>query len=97
MKHKKLPPGVQDAKIKLDEACPKGTIPVLRVVDKDLSKNVSNLYKPQSNEWNQNLEVSELWLSIFNISLYMCVYIYIYIYCLPFLYLFLLYSESSYL
>lgn len=56
MKHKKLPPGVQHAKIKLDEACPKGTIPVLRVVDKDLSKNVSNLYKPQSNEWNQNLE-----------------------------------------
>ena len=95
MKHKKLPPGVQDAKIKLDEACPKGTIPVLRVVDKDLSKNVSNLYKPQSNEWNQNLEVSELWLSIFNISLY--IYIYIYIYCLPFLYLFLLHSESSYL
>ena len=91
MKHKKLPPGVQDAKIKLDEACPKENIPVLRIVDKDLSKNVSNLYKPQSNEWNQNLEVSELWLSIFNISLY------IYIYCLPFLYLFLLYSESSYL
>ena len=75
MKHKKLPPGVQDAKIKLDEACPKGTIPVLRVVDKDLSKNVSNLYKPQSNEWNQNLEVSELWLSIFNISLYIYIYI----------------------
>ena len=85
MKHKKLPPGVQHAKIKLSEACPKGTIPILRVADKDLSKNISNLYKPQSNEWDQNLEVSDLWLSIFNISLY----IYIYIYCLPFLYLFL--------
>ena len=89
MKHKKLPPGVQHAKIKLSEACPKGTIPILRVADKDLSKNISNLYKPQSNEGDQNLEVSDLWLSIFNISLYIYIYIYIYIYCLPFLYLFL--------
>ena len=83
MKHKKLPPGVQHAKIKLSEACPKGTIPILRVADKDLSKNISNLYKPQSNEWDQNLEVSDFWLSIFNItlslSLSLSLYIYIYI------------------
>ena len=85
MKHKKLPPGVQHAKIKLSEACPKGTIPILRVADKDLSKNISNLYKPQSNEGDQNLEVSDLWLSIFNISLYLYIYIYIvYLSCICF-------------
>ena len=85
MKHKKLPPGVQHAKIKLSEACPKGTIPILRVADKDLSKNISNLYKPQSNEWDQNLEVSDLWLSIFNISLYIYIYI-VYLSCICFCY-----------
>ncbi|XP_075665674.1 protein neprosin-like [Castanea sativa] len=44
---KKLPPGVQYAKIELNEACPKGTVPVLRVVDKDLPNDVSNLNKSQ--------------------------------------------------
>ena len=34
MLSKKLSPGHRYAKIKLDEACPKGTVPVLRVADK---------------------------------------------------------------
>ena len=35
MQTKKLPPGVQYAKIELNEACPKGIVPVLRVEDID--------------------------------------------------------------
>ena len=47
MQPKKLPPGVQYAKIELNEECPKGTVLVLRVVEKDLPNDVSNLNKSQ--------------------------------------------------
>ena len=63
MQTKKLPPGVQYAKIVLNEACPKGTVPVLRVVDKDLPNYVSNLNKyqfPSYDPLDANIEVSEI-------------------------------------
>jgi len=59
MLSKKLSPGHRYAKIKLDEACPKGTVPVLRVADKDQLKNVSNLTKSRffpNDQWNHGLE-----------------------------------------
>ena len=69
--YKKLSPGHRYAKIKLDEACPKGTVPVLRVADKDQLKNVSNLNKSRffpNGQWNHGLEVSELYgFLLFNV------------------------------
>lgn len=63
MQPKKLPPGVQYAKIELNEACPKGTVPVLRVADKDLPNDVSNLNKSQFSSFDPldaYIEVSEI-------------------------------------
>ena len=67
---KKLPPSFRYAKIELDEECPQGTIPILRVTHNDIPGNVSNLNKPQfsSLQSNGGLEVSDIWLSLFDIS-----------------------------
>uniref|UniRef100_A0A7N2LSK7 Neprosin PEP catalytic domain-containing protein n=1 Tax=Quercus lobata TaxID=97700 RepID=A0A7N2LSK7_QUELO len=68
MLSKKLSPGHRYAKIKLDEACPKGTVPVLRVADKDQLKNVSNLNKSRffpNDQWNHGLEFAGIFAGIF--------------------------------
>ncbi|XP_065624630.1 uncharacterized protein LOC136065409 [Quercus suber] len=44
---KKLPPSFRYAKIELDEECPQGTIPIVRVTYNEIPENVSNLNKPQ--------------------------------------------------
>lgn len=67
---KKLPPSFRYAKIELDEECPQGTIPIVRVTCNEIPENVSNLNKPQFSPHRPNggLGVSDLWLSLFNIS-----------------------------
>ena len=71
MVHKKLPPGVRHAKIKLDEACPHGTVPIARVkvTNKDLSKDISNLHKRQLDEWNHGEELrSKRFMGLYNVN-----------------------------
>jgi len=67
---KKLPPSFRYAKIELDEKCPQGTIPIVRVTYNETPENESNLNKPQFSPLQSNggLRVSDLWLSLFNIS-----------------------------
>ena len=67
---KKLPPSFRYAKIELDEECPQGTIPILRLKYNDIPGNISNLNKPQfsSLQSNGGLEVSDIWLSLFGIG-----------------------------
>ena len=66
---KKLPPSFRYAKIELDEECPQGTIPIVRVTFNEIPENESNLNKPQFSllQSNGGLRVSDLWLSLFNI------------------------------
>ena len=67
---KKLPPSFRYAKIELDEKCPQGTIPIVRVTYNETPENESNLNKPQFSPLQSNggLRVSDLWLSLFSIS-----------------------------
>ena len=67
---KKLPTSFRYAKIELDEECPQGTIPIVRVTFNEIPENESNLNKPQFSllQSNGGLRVSDLWLSLFNIS-----------------------------
>ena len=67
---KKLPPSFRYAKIELDEECPQGTIPIVRVTFNEIPENESNLDKPQFSPLQSNggLRVSDLRLSLFNIS-----------------------------
>ena len=67
---KKQPSSFLYAKIELDEECPQGTIPIVRVTFNEIPENESNLNKPQFSllQSNGGLRVSDLWLSLFNIS-----------------------------
>ncbi|XP_030968090.1 uncharacterized protein LOC115988643 [Quercus lobata] len=51
---KKLPPSFRYAKIELDEKCPQGTIPIVRVTYNETPENESNLNKPQFSPLQSN-------------------------------------------